>query len=252
MVDNKIINSNINVIGSIPDYDLIYFRLSESLQIPVNNEKFYKFRTDKTLTRFDNAIRNVFCNFVSEDHKNLCASALSNTSIDVKDKSIVLFMQMLVNNRLFKLISDDVFLKVYYSGRAVIRHDEIVAYLKDLRMKEPEIIKWTESTIDRVASKYLTTLKKFGLLSGAVKKEITHVYYNNFAISYFIYFISIMEYNPDILKNSYIDYSLMSKDAFIDRIKKREYSSLWDISLYGGQVKIELKKTISEFSHVQF
>ena len=175
------INSDINIIGSIPDYHLIYMALPllltnqvELENILVTNNEF-DFRTEKSRKRFLSALNSAF---ISKNKKinELASYLIAYLKNDETSKALILFWLFSINNKLFYDLNKDVFLKYYYQGRTELPKETIIAYIKDLISKNAELKgKWSEVTIDTIASKYLTILKKLHLLEGNQKKRFCHI-----------------------------------------------------------------------------
>ena len=85
-------------------------------------------------------------------------------------------------------------LKYYYQGRTELPKETIIAYIKDLISKNAELKgKWSEVTIDTIASKYLTILKKLHLLEGNQKKRFCHIKIADELLAVFIHITSLLE-----------------------------------------------------------
>lgn len=242
-------NTDINLIGGIPDYELIYKAIElfskdeKRLETLIINDNQFNFRTEKSRKRFLSAIYSAFLNFKDENHKKLLIY-LFNSNISLQSKQFILFWQFISTNALFLEITRDVFLKAYYSGRVSLPKDDIVAYIKYLIFTKDELKgRWSESTINTIASKYLTVLKKLNLVDGTSKKTFKHIQLSNEELLIFIYFVKILEpENPNILTSKYIDFSFVPKDSFLNKVKQLAKKDLFEMSYNGEQLKIELNK----------
>ena len=159
-------NTDINILGGIPDYHLIYTALpllinnEEKLhRILVENNEF-NFRTERSRKRFLSVLRSAFISD-NKEIDELTAITIDYLKNDENSQAIILFWLFSINNPLFYELNRDVFLKYYFQGRTDLPKDIIIAYLKDLISRTPELKgKWSEKTIDTVAYKYLSILKK--------------------------------------------------------------------------------------------
>lgn len=81
------------------------------------------------------------------------------------------------------------FSKVYFTGRAQISQDDIIAFLKDKMSSEgPDFPQWSEDTLYRVATKYLSLMTKFDFVT--VGGEVFQSYSpNTWGISAFRIFL---------------------------------------------------------------
>lgn len=248
-------NTDINLIGGIPDYELIYKAIKlfskdeKELEDLIINDNQFDFRTEKSRKRFLSAVYSAFLNFKDEEHKKLLVKLFS-TNISLQSKQLILFWQFIFTNTLFLEITRDVFLKAYYSGRVSLPKDDIVAYMKDLISKKDELKgSWSESTINTIASKYLTVLKKLDLVEGTAKKKFKHLQVTDESLLIFIYLIKILEpNNSNILDSQYFDFAFISKDTFLSRVKQLAKKDLIEMSYNGVLLKIEVKNKFEGIS----
>lgn len=244
-------NTDINIIGSIPDYDIIYeaIQLHTITQgaledaIITNNE--FDFRTVKSRKRFVSALYSAFINFKSPKHKEIIEKIFHSDEL-LNTKRLVLFWQFSIINPLFFEINVDVFVKNYFSGRVGFPKDDIVAYIKELISKNPELKqKWSELTIETIASKYLTILKKLDLVEGSNKKSFKHIQISNDSLCIFIELILAIEPElSDFFQSKYFPLIFMSKESFLERAKELAMKDFIEFSYNGAVLKLETKNTI--------
>ena len=179
------INSDINVLGSLPDWDLIkyYYEIKYKLK---QGQAMTTLKTEKSIKRFRSSIEKTFITFKNEKIKILFHSLIENEGIS-KDFLYLLFWNASMNNELLHSINMNVYFEAFYNGRMTLRNDEVSSYLTDLKSSESQLQKWTQSTINTTASKYLTLLKKFGLMEGKQTKRILHPFLNDKMFIIFIY-----------------------------------------------------------------
>lgn len=254
----RMYSTNINIIGSIPDIDMIINTISnyangknkEHLIDNLFNQNIYDIRTHKSLARFLKAINGVFLQFKSSDHQTVVYRLFRHPNL-IPLKKVALFFQFAINDKLFYELSNKVFLKLYFSGRLTIDKSEFTSYLYDLRDKSTDIVNWSDSTIKIVASKYLTLLKKVDLVKGTLKKEFKHIVPEDETIVYVIYLVhSLGDKNFDILKNPYIPFLMLSQQNLMERLKKIALSDFFNISTLGYDLKIDLKYAYEEIIDV--
>ncbi len=246
---NNSVNSDINIIGGIPDYNIIYEVLHLLAQnVPlgaihesiVSNNKF-GIRTEKARGRFLDVIRSAFWQFNNKEHEILIGSLYKSAGFE-KTKRYALFWMLVINNTLFENITKQVFVKAYFSGRVQIKNDEIVAYLRHERETNPVIQKWADTTIETIASKYLTFLKKIDFLKGRQKKEFKYIQVDHNSLIYFLYLIKAVKPNqPDIFKSRYIDFLIIEITSLINTLKKATFAEFFDLQTTGADLKIDLK-----------
>lgn len=220
-------NTDINIIGSIPDYHLMHKALpllindTDNLKKLLVTDNEFGFRTEKSRKRFLSVLNSAFVNQNNEIN-NLAATIIEHLSYDEKSQSLVLFWLFSLNNQLFYELNRDLFLKYYFQGRAQLPKDDIVAYLKDLISRNIELKgKWSEETIITIASKYLTCLKKLHLLEGTQRKSFCLVRVSDELLSIFVHFYDLVDANNEfILKEDFLNFSFVSKESMLDRFKK--------------------------------
>ena len=86
-----------------------------------NND--FNFRTESSRKRFISAIKSVFLIFENKQQKALLLSIFKD-SLSLETKQLFLFWLFVVNNKLFHLITINVFLPNYYSGRISLPRTE--------------------------------------------------------------------------------------------------------------------------------
>ncbi len=234
------INSDINILGGLPDFELIRTFLTDIVSERKNdqpNSSFTKIRTERSVKRFEKAIKSTLLQFNNSDNERLLTNVLVNEGI-TNDSLLMLFWNASLNNDLFHYINLRVFFPAFYSGRLVLKQDEISACLKDLKTTEPELNKWSDSTIETTASKYLTLLKKFTILTGSATKSIVHPHLADKAFILFIYWVLANEAKPNILESQWLQYSFYERDFFVERVMKKRYSRFISVNFSGDKLQI--------------
>jgi len=75
----------------------------------------------------------------------------------------------------------------YQRGILSIQTEDVVTFLESIEEQYSEIQERSETTIEKAAAKYLTSLRNFGLLEGTQKKEFAVTYVPDEAIAYILY-----------------------------------------------------------------
>ena len=231
-------SSDCNVIGSIPDYGILLDYITEKSN--ASGDGGFVFRTQTTVSRFTKSIDTGVLQFVSEAHKELFMDAIAGDKYTRAEKMIILFWQMIYANKLFGKITENIFMPAVYNGRVTLDTNEVLSYLRYLQKDEPNSLPWSESTLDRTASKYLSTLKKLGLAAGSLVKTILHPVISDNLFVYFVRWTLSVDSNRT-LNNPYFYYSFYDNTGLINRLKKIDLIPYWNISQIGNDVTIELK-----------
>jgi phosphotransferase system HPr-like phosphotransfer protein len=235
------INSDINVLGSLPDWNLIKVFLSEdmhSIKEKGGIHTYTAIKTDKSVKRFEKAIKTTFLSFKNPKAESLFQSVIKEDAIS-NDVLLLLFWNASVNNELLNYLNTKVYFPAFYSGRISIKKDEIVACIKDLKESEDDLKKWSEITITTTASKYLTLLKKFSLMEGSVNKSIIHTPLSDTMFILFAYWLAAIAEKPNLLSNEWLQYSFKEKQVFIDRLLQKKFSKYFNVVYTGDRLSIE-------------
>ena len=256
--NKPIYTSDINVIASIPDFNLISDVISafahgkgeDYINEEIFKQNIYGIRTLKSRERFLSAIKKVFIKFKTEEHQKVFYALFTQNNF-VNLKRVALYFQFAFNDQLFYELNNKVYMKLYKAGRLTVPKDEFIAYLYDLRDNKLDIQNWSNSTLDIIASKYLTLLKKLGFLKGRFRKEFCTIDLDDPTIIYMVYLLkSLGNINPDIMKNPYLDILPYSQDNLYKRIKKISLTDYFKIYTLGYDLKVNLKYSYEEIVNV--
>ena len=231
-------STDCNVIGSIPDYGVLLDYIIDKAR--ATGEGGFVFRTQTTVSRFTKSIDTGVLQFASESHKQLFMVAIAEEHYSQAEKMLILFWQMIYANKLFGKITENIFMPAVYDGRVTLDTSEVLSYLRYLQKEEPNSLPWSESTLDRTSSKYLSTLKKLGLAEGSLVKTILHPVISDNLFVYFVRWALAVD-NNKTLNNPYFFYSFYDNSGLISRLKKIDLIPYWNISQIGNDVTIELK-----------
>jgi len=236
-----IINSDINVLGGLPDFNLIPLFLDESsksLNLKSGAHSYTLIKTNKSIREFERVIKNSILVFRNKECEALLRSILTKEAIS-PSSLLYLFWHTSTNNELLHYLNEKVYFPAFYSGRISIKQSEVDACLKELRESEPPLQKWSDSTIDSTASKYLTLLKKFGLMEGTRIKTMVHPYLNDNMLMVFIYWLMAIETKANILESSWMKYGFLERQVFIERIMQKKFIKFIEVNFSGDKLKIE-------------
>lgn len=239
-------NTDINIIGSMPNYHLIYTALPLLLNNPkelenilvTNNE--FDFRTEKSRKRFLSALNSAFVN-KNKRINELTAVLMANLKNDETTQATILFWLFSINNKLFFELNRDVFLKYYFQGRAELPKDAVIAYIKDLISRCDDLKgKWSEITINTIASKYLTILKKLNLVEGNQKKKFILNRISDEQLVVFIHLINLLENTKaNFLEEDLLSFTFISKDNILDRLKRIGKKDWIKLNFNGVTLQVE-------------
>jgi len=237
------LNSDINVLGSLPDWSLIKVFLSEdmfSIQEKGGIHQYTSIKTDKSVKRFEKAIKTTLIHNERPELETIVRQAI-NLNTTSSDTLLLLFWNASANNELFNYLNEKVYFPAFYSGRMSIKNDEVKACIKELKQSEIDLRKWSEITITTTASKYLTLLKKFGLMEGSVKKIMVHPHLNDVMFILYVYWIAAISDIPNLVNSTWLSYCFSEKQSFLDRLLQKKYSKYYNVVYTGDKLNIETK-----------
>lgn len=239
-------NTDINIIGSIPDYHLIYKALPLLLNDPkelenilvTNNE--FDFRTEKSRKRFLSALNSAFVS-KNKTIDELASNLMLHFNDDENAQAVLLFWLFSMNNKLFFELNRDLFLNYYFQGRAELPKEAVIAYIKDLISRVDELKgKWSEITVETIASKYLTILKKLKLLEGNQKKKYTLIRVSDELLAVFIHLFSLIENRKgNFLEDDFLSFTFISKENILDRLKRIGKKDWVKVNFNGLALEVE-------------
>jgi hypothetical protein len=235
------INTDINILGGLPDWNLVLLFLSrniDSMRQEGGVNAFTSIKTDKSVVRFEKAITATLLKPLNFNIEFLIRDTLQAEGIS-KDSLHLLFWNASFNSDLFRYLNEHVYFVSFFSGRITIKPDEVAACLKDLRERESELKAWSDYTLEKNASKYLTLLKKFNLMEGSQKKTILHPYLNDKMFVLFIYWLKAVEEKSNLLESEWLKYSFCERPIFIERLLQKKFSNYYQLQYSGDKLKIE-------------
>jgi hypothetical protein len=242
------INSDINILGGIPDWGILKVFLTRVGNGSGNSGSLQSqlgIKTDKSLQRFQKAVFANVLRFQNDRVSNLVTTAIEAEGV-TRDVLLLLFWNTSVNNELLHYLNTHVFFPSFYSGRVALQAPEVMACLKDLKNDEPDLKKWSELTFQMNASKYLTLLKKFGLVSGTQTKTIVHPYLNDKMFVVFVFWLLAVEANSNLLTSRWLEYCFSEKAIFVERVMQKKYARYFEITYTGENLKVQPIVTYQE------
>lgn len=252
-------DTTINIIGGLSDCALIYtaidtyFSQEDSVRDLAASRNEFNLRTEKSRTRVELAVRRSFLQFYNQDHKDLI-QAIFQHNLPLPERELILFWQFALNNRLFREISSQVFIKAYLSGRSGLSKDDITAYLKEFVSHNKELkLNWSESTINTLSTKYLNLMTKLNFLEGKRLKSFKPIRPTAEALSLFLYFAKLYDpHTNNILNNEMLHLSFIVIEDIRDRLKKLSLKGFFNMDFNGVALNIELTHSYKGICDVLF
>ena len=234
IVDSLPYNADINLIASVPELDYFYKAFKGSPHILLENQ-----RTARTSNRLQRVIRKNLLVYHSVNHKVFIESIYEHEN-DESTKKLMLFFQLALTNRLCDELVTDVVLLYYHQGRAGIKKDDLIGYIKEQKIQSDDTDgDWADSTLERIGSKLLTFLKRLDILEGRSKKTFRTIRLTEKQFTFFLYLMTAV-YGGDlnILSHPFRKYAFASDEILIDRIKEIAKLGLIDMQYTGDKLVI--------------
>ena len=241
MADVTNINSDINILVGLSDFRLAGFLLQKSSRTGLEDSSDQitaGIKTQKSFKRFEKAIQTTLIHFSNPSVASLVQSVLLGDR-NAQEVSRVLFWNASFNNELLDYLNRNVYFPALYGGRAAIKSDESLACLQDLKLTEPELQKWSDSTITTTAAKYLMLLKKFNLMEGRLKKKLSNPSINDHLLILFVYWLAAVEPNANLLESRWLPYAFMEKELFVQLVMQKKFMKFWNVTYSGDKLRLE-------------
>jgi hypothetical protein len=235
------INSDINILGGLSDWNLVSVFLDDgnrALREEGGIHSFTAIKTDKSVSRFRKAITATLLHFRQEATRALVTAPLAANGI-TRESLLLLFWNASHNNDLLHYLNERVFFPAFYGGRVTIRKEEVEACINDLKASEESLKRWTAETINTTASKYLTLLKKFGLMEGAAEKKIVHPHLSDEQFILFVYWLAAVSGSSNLLKSNWLQYGFTELQHFLDRLLQKKYAKYFNVVYTGDRLMVE-------------
>ncbi len=240
-------NTDINSFGGIQDYHMIHEALrsyasgEKNLKQRMIQDNVFGIRTEEGRGRFYRGIKSSILTFQNDDHESIYSSFFRELDIRFP-YDLLVFWQLVINNKLFQILTRELYLKFYFQGKAAIAGEDVLFFIADLKERDQEFkeLNWTPKSIGPVASKYLTILRKLGLVDGKQKKVIKHVQISDDEFTIFLYLLSALyPRNENLLTNEFQVFSFVSPESFTERVKKIAKKGLIGMTYTGTKLTIE-------------
>ena len=246
----------INIVGGLKDISII----SEVMSIHSTSSLALKptdlniqVRSEKSKSRIERAIKKSFLHFKDDDHCDLTRLIFAS-DIPHEDKNLYIFWQFALNNRLFREITIDCFIKIYFSGRTSIKKDDVVAYIQEKVVPIGNFPKpWSQSTINTLATKYLNLMSKFRFLTEGRLKSFKSIKPSSSAQILFLYLRPFFEpKQQNLLKSPSVALLFGSVEDLQIRLKKLSLKGLFNMDFSGTSLTIGLKYSYGEICNALY
>ena len=220
------INTDINILGGMPDYNLIRIYIAGEAKDKSTSEvqlQYTNIKTEKAFKRFRKAIDKSMNSFKNDKLKRMIQMLCNEQDLD-ETMLLMFFWNMSLNNELLAYLNEKVYFPVLFSGRTII-------------------------TAEEVSAKNLTLLKKFGLIDGEKKKKIIYKNLSEKQFVLFLYWLMQAEDTTNLGDSIWMKYSFMEKEYFIERCLQHKYTKYINVNFNGDILRVEPLLSYEEICH---
>lgn len=255
---NQKLNTDIIIVGSIPNYNVIIeiikmkskSETDEEIKAKIVDQNIFEIRTKSSRTRFLSVIKKCFLNFTTEKHKNFIFK-ISNYTDDIHIRNTIIYFQFALNNKLFNLVTLNIFRKKLFDGVPFLSKYEVEKYLFELAEEQEFLKELPDNTIKTIAYKYLTIMTKIGFLEGHQKKKFVYRVPDVKDMLFSIYFLQSLGKNADEIYNHELMNLWMVEDYLKEEIiKNAALKNFIDFSSVGNKVMIKSNLSIEDVVNV--
>lgn len=230
----------------------VYFSDEKLLEDFIIHKNACRIRSELGRKKVAWAIRGSVLKFENQEHRNLIRSIFTD-NIPYQDMNFALLWQLSLNNRLFREITSNIFMKVLLSGRVSISPDDIIGYVKDRISEKSAEVSWSDETIYRIAVRYLSLMAKLGFVSSERVKSFLHIRPTREVQVLFLYFAKL--YSPedgDIFANPFLPFSFIPLEDLTERYKKLSMKGYFEMNFNGTNMNIELVHSYEQICNVLY
>ncbi len=130
------------------------------------------YNTSDARTRVFSAVKRSFLNFETKWRKKVFLDTLNTVNENAK-REILLYRLCRKSFTTYRLTLKVLF-PAYKDGMEYFEKEIIIGGKKKKKESTKSVRGWTEGTLNKIATKYLTTMKKFKYLEGSKKKKIKY------------------------------------------------------------------------------
>lgn len=250
----KEFNTDINIVGSISNYDIIFEIIKmnadkqsdEEIIEKVVNKNIFEIRTKESRGRFLRVIKKEFLDFKTPEQKSFIFS-IAKSAQSKHIQNIVLYFHFALNNKLFRMVTTNLFRKKLLQGTPYFTKYDVEDFIFELADSEGFLKNLPESTIKTVARKYLSIMTKLGYLEGSKKKKFVYRIPDMKDMLFTIYLLESIGASPDeIFSHELMDLWLIEDPLKEEILKNAAIKNLIEYTSTGKTVKIKCNLSMED------
>lgn len=236
-------NTSVNVLGSIPNINIIIETIkyyNQCQDIKETKEEFvegnaFGFNLTSSRKRFFSLIKKLFLKDPEDKANKFFIEAISSDRPDSNFKKAILYLEVYRKNDLFRDITRELIYAKYHDNRRLTSTQEIFDFLLDFG-EGTKIVEYSESTVKTIASKYRGFMKRLGYFEKAEgsKSMIAYPYPSKDWITYIVYLLKAEDKkDPEIFNSDMFDAFMLKEDEKIELLKQGSLAGYYDFDLSG-------------------
>jgi hypothetical protein len=200
------------------------------------NTNPFNYSTRASRGRHFRSIEPLLLNTHNEKHEKLLKH-LAQAGLRQECYRHLLYLQVCLNSRLFREITLNVFDKKMKQGALKLTKHSINDYILE---HVPPAKEWTETTVERLGTRYLSLMHMFGFIEGEDRDQIAVISPSNQVLVSVVYLDQALRDDPSIQSDEGLYQFLFIRDEsrFLDRLKDLALDGYFDLQAAGSDVRI--------------
>lgn len=205
----------------------------------------FDYSTRSSRKRHFGSIKKLLLGTFNGSHKELLLK-MARTNLNINFYKVILYLQVGLNSRLFREITLNVFAKKRRQGAFKLTKHSIDDYLLE---NVSAIDDWSESTVNRLGTRYLSLMYMFGFIKGEDRQTLAIYSPSLRHIAYATYLDQALTQTPFINLNTPVFQLLFLNDyeALLNKLKDLSLDGFFDLEVAGGEMKVKSLLEVDNF-----
>lgn len=246
-------NTEIAKLGTIPDINIIFKTINffdkwediNETKIEFVEKNSFGINMASTRKSYFGVIRRLFLDTPEDEANNFFIKTIASENPDNNFRKGVLYLEVFRKNDLFQDITLNLVKVKNEENRKIITTKEVFDFLLEFG-KGTKIADFSESTIKRMASRYISFMKRVGYFQkeSRIKSSFNFPYPDPKIVTYIVYLLKTEGKADNEVYNSNLFKSFMlTEEKKLELLKKGSLAGYYDFSLSGN------KNTIIELNY---
>jgi len=230
----------INTVKMFPDFSDI----NELQNYFIESNPFH-YSTRASRGRHFRSIKKLLLKTYNEKHESLL-KLVADSELTYSLHKFVLYLQVGLNSKLFRELTLDVFAEKKKQGALKLTKHTLQNYILE---NVPVAAEWSESTIERLGTRYLSLMYMFGFIEGNDRQKIAIYSPSARQLAYAVYLDQCITDNPFINYEGPVFQLLFLNDyeSFVSRLKDLSLDGFFDLEIAGGDIKVKSLLEVDQF-----